>query len=374
MKTTNRILLVLFFVVVALPLPAQESSSWVRRTLGRLIAPVSKLDTTAVYVLPPRWNAALLGDLHQTSVSQTFSFERQGQPVLLESSLREGLYTGAGVAFGYGGLTLSYSHQLGRDAVSSKSNSLDWCGSGYGLQVAYYDIRQPLEYMLQTGAEGDPERQITCGTSAYPGQLKMVVGEGLYALNRKTFSYCAAYKGNQVQRRSAGSWMLSVKYFQGELVHDSREMTSSMLYGLTRLATAQGSIGAGYSYNFVALHRQGAGSDWRSIRNLTFNLTALPMLIVYDRHLVTRTVTDPASGKESSQTTHRLNASPHLNYVARAGIGYNWGHCFLGLSGRYDVFSSGGTTKLVGSGVAVDVKTAGHFNKWSAAMNFRLKF
>lgn len=138
-----------------------------------------------------------------------------------------------------------------------------------------------MRYTLTLGEEGDADYEVVDGITDDSPQLKMIVMEALYALNRKDFSYAAAFRGNQVQRRSAGSFMLSAKYLQCEVQDDGSDAISNLAFGLTRQAASQLSLGAGYSYNFVALHRQGA--DEKSLRNLTFNLTALPLFPESDR-------------------------------------------------------------------------------------------
>ena len=372
MRNLRSILILSLCLVAALPLPAQEKRpSWFRRTVNRLAAPPSRLDTTAVYVLRPRWNVALTGELRQIGMTQSFSFEQQGRPFVLSSDLQEGLHTGVGLSVGYGGLILGYSRQIGRSAVSSKGTSLEFYGSGLGLQVAYYDVHQPMRYSLTMGNEGDPDYEVIGGVTDDSSRLRMLVAEALYALNRKDFSYAAAYRGNQLQRRSAGSFMLSAKYLQGEVKEEGEEGLSELAFGIMRQATSQLSLGAGYSHNFVALHRQSA--DEKSLRNLTFNLTALPLLSVYNREVITRSVVNPATGVVASQT-NRLDQKLNLNFVARMGVGFTWDRYFVNLTARYDALPFRGSTKIVGSGMSVDVNTAGHYNKWSAAVRFRVRF
>ena len=374
MDLRRSILTFLLAAAAALPLPAQESSSWFRRTVNRLAAPPSRLDTAAVLRLRPRWNAAVVESLRRSGVSQTYSFDWKGTPVSLQSGLREGVYTGLGLVVGYGGLTVGFNRQIGRSAVLSKGNSLDFCGSGFGFQAAYYETRQPLRYTLTAGNTGDPDRIVTEGETGDPGRLRLIILEGVYALNRRDFSFGAVYKGNQVQRRSAGSWMLSAKYLQGEMM-DSEEDGAAWLYlDLSRQAMSQAALGGGYSYNIVALHRQGAAGDEKSLRNLTFNLTAIPLLGMYDRHVVTYAFPNSVTG-DTGPRTARFQSTLRPNFVVRAGVAFSWDRCFLNLTARLDGLSFGGSGKLVGlGGSVVDVKTAGRFNEWTTALKFRVRF
>jgi hypothetical protein len=71
---------------------------------------------------------------------------------------------------------------------------------------------------------------------------------------------------------------------------------------------------------------------------------------------------------------HPLQSSLRLNFVTRTGISYIWDRYYLSLAGDYNLFSFRGTTKVIGSGAAVDVKTAGRFSKWSTVLRFSVKF
>lgn len=357
------------------PAAAQERPGLIRRIITRVTSPSPRLDSAYVFQPRPRWSVMLTNDLRRTGVSQTNQFEAGGVPTSLSSELWERLYKGVGLYAGYGSITLGMSREVGRKSAEyNKSFSFNYQGAGLGAHVAYYDIRQPLSYTLASGEPGTADWNELSGSSGYPGRMKMILAEGLYAFNRSTFSYGSVYKGSKIQRRSAGSWMAGVKFLQGEVTVDPREPISGLVYGLSRQGTVQGSVGAGYSYNFVPYHRDPQGSDIRGLRNLAINLTALPLLTLYDRHVSTRYVVDPVTGEASSKEMHPLQSSLRLNFVTRTGISYIWDRYYLSLAGDYNLFSFRGTTKVIGSGAAVDVKTAGRFSKWSTVLRFSVKF
>ena len=358
------------------PCAGQEQPGIVRRVLSRILDPSSQLDSAYVYQPRPRWNISFSNLLRRTGVYQTNEFEVAGDPVSLRSSLQERLYKGIGVHAGYGPLTLGFSREVGRkSAEHNRSNSFAFSLAGVGINADYYDIRQPMSYELVTGYPGSPRFEESGGVSAYPGRMRILSVTAFYALNRRTFLYSSVYSGQKIQRRAAGSWVISGKYLQGEVKANPKEELSDLVYGLARHATAQASVGAGYSYNFVPFHRQpGPESDLKGLRNLTINVTAIPMLTFYDRHFATRYILDPGTGNYTSQEAHPLNSTLRFNYFSQVGVSFSWDRFYLSLAGNYDIFSFKGTTKIPGSTAVMDIKTAGHFSKWSTTLKFSVKF
>ncbi len=369
-------LILLLCCGILVPCSGQEQPGFFKRVLSRILAPSPKLDSAYIYQPRPHWNVSLSNSLRQTGAFQTNEFEVGGEHVTLNSSLQERLYKGIGVNAGYGSLQLGFGREVGRkSAEHNKSNSFAYSVAGVSVNVDYYDIRQPMSYKLTVTR---PELDIfeeSSGVSEYPGRMKILAVTTFYALNHKTFYYSSVYSGHKIQRRSAGSWVISGKYLQGEVKADPKEKLSDLVYGLTRHATAQASLGAGYSYNFVPYHRQpGAASDLKGLRNLTINVTAIPMLTLYDRHYSTRYVLDPKTGTYNSKETRPLNSSLRFHYFTNVGASYSWDRFFLSLAANYDIFTFKGTTKVFDSTTAMDIKTTGHFEKWSAVLMFNVKF
>ena len=78
-----------------------------------------------------------------------------------------------------------------------------------------------------------------------------------YALNSKHYNHNAAIKQSYIQRRTAGSLLLSLSYLSTDLsVHDSVKfdgipVVSILLDGVTRMVTHQVSVGLGYGINYT---------------------------------------------------------------------------------------------------------------------------
>ena len=132
-----------------------------------------------------------------------------------------------------------------------------------------HDITQPMTYVLGIGNPGTSNYVEYASGSDFPGRQKVFMLDGFFALNRKRFAFNAAYTGYKVQRRTAGSFMLSLKYLQGEVLVDPNEGYTAYIGNLTRYGTNQVSLGAGYSLNLVAFHRQPSDGYGKGLRNLT---------------------------------------------------------------------------------------------------------
>ena len=360
-----------------LPLPAQGPVGWARKTVERFTAPKARLDSLAIYQPHARWNATLKTALRQTGVSQVHELELPASlvanghltemwPAVMDLALQEHLYTGVDLSGGYGGLTVGFSREVGRKSADyNRANSLSYQGPGLEARLQYFDIRQPISYSITVGDwEGS-------GVTEQNGRMRVFVADAVYAFNRTTFAYCAVYKGNMLQRRSAGSLLLGAKYLQGELAMDPSEVLGGWLYDVTRHTTAQGSIGAGYSYNFVLFHHEGTGADDRGLRNLTINLTALPMMTLYDHHAAQRR---SASGENLSKPLQQMKSRMRFNYVTQGGVCFAWDRYVLGLTADDDGCRFQGSSEFRPETGTTQIKTTGRFFKWSAVLQFNVKF
>ena len=128
MKTAWRLLLcVTLCLGTGQALSAQGFVPWVGKMVNRLTQPSRKLDSTAVWQMPPKWNASLGSELRQIFANQTSEMTLSGAPASLSLGISDHLYTGVGLQGGYAGLTLGYSYDFNssrlctmRDRYSSR--------------------------------------------------------------------------------------------------------------------------------------------------------------------------------------------------------------------------------------------------------------
>jgi len=269
----------------------------------------AKFDSTYIGRYPYHWDARLFYK------SAGMYFYTIGESEVLLST---GMNHRVGVGLSYRGLGLSYSRAIG------KKLNLD-------LGIESYTRHFCLEYALRltTGLSGSV---IT------PGKPNMTVddlilGESclnlFYSFNSR-FSYAAAMKQSQIQRRSAGSLIASLSWNVWDIVEfanfdeDDDEDMRDLILGLFAANTFYNriSVGAGYGYNWV-LGRE----HW------LLHGSAVPMWTVYDASTV----------RENGQKTYKAYPNGWISISAsfRAGIYYRWGDRWsAGVSGVMNIMSS----------------------------------
>lgn len=358
------------------------------------------IDTTYIYRPKPQWIVRLNGNIQQTGVVfnsslyadylEAGSSTPETLGAKMKINMEEKVHYQMGVTLGWGGLSAGWNFEVGRkSAEKNTSMYVAFKRTFYGAQVHYYNIKQKPNgvgsLVLDSEETGHIETDDYPFESDYLAHLKEVVADAYYAFNRKHFAYTAVYSGNVVQRRSAGSWMLGGKYLWGKTTFDGEDDVTQMGYQkITAFTVQQGSLGGGYSYNIVALHRQPTGEHEKGLRNLTFNITAMPMLTfinsitthrrIYDRDDEGNILLDQyTDNKEHSW------GKVHLNYVANVGAIFSFNRFFIRLEARYNYFKyrhdDQHETITLKNGDVMNVNNSshGHFYDWGIMMKFNVR-
>ncbi len=368
------------------PANAQGQKGSTHRMLDRILASSRALDPNAIYVPAPRWTFALTGDLRQASFSQTQDFFLpsavlapngeliiEENPVNISVKLKGKIGTGIGVQVGYGDLSLSLSKNLGGEKTDNVI-SFDHQSAGYALQAQYFSYSNPVDYHQIFGKEGDWTFREEDGTTEKPGRLRSFLVDAFYAFNRRTFAYSAAYRGNLFQKRSAGSWMFGSKVILGEYRIDPEEEIAHWVNGQARQTTAQVSLGGGYSYNLVPFHRQPYAERDKGLRNLTVNMTFLPMVTFFNQFTSTA-YNDLENGVYTQVDKDVRNGKLQVNYVARIGVGYTHDLFSVNLSASNNDYTYRGNSSIVYGGFqSDDVKTVGEFFRWTVSLRLGMRF
>ncbi len=384
------LVLLVLLPVFCIPAHSQRPDSFWRKVVDMISAPSMELDPVAVYQPAPRWNVAVSGELHQAGITQENTFDYissydvdfGGDPELLQAYVSTKLLGGVdkviGLQVGYGNLSLGWNHRVGGDRASTNTSfSFDYLAPGYALQLQYFDFRRPVDYEMGFELGGGWDDYEDSGQTEKPGRMTTFIADAFYAFNRRTFAYSAVYKGNVVQRRSAGTWMFGIKYLQGLVEYDPDEaIVSDILFGLARQDTRQVSFGGGFSYNLVPFHRQ-PGPDGKGLRNLTFNVTAIPMVTLFNQF--SSTMKNPFLEENPVMVKNVINGKLHVNYVFKAGAIYSWDRFHIGVSGSYDSYDYKGSTRIPEEFSDEDIEfdrvySSGRFSRWSASLKLCVKF
>ena len=346
-----------------------------RQVMDMVSAPSRQLDPESVYQPAPSFSVAVLGDLRQAGMFQKshLTYTDGSIEAYAITRLQGALDKEVGLQVGYGGMSLTLRRRLGNGRKNAqRSFSFDYLAPGYAVQLQYFGFKRPVEYEIGIRQENGQDETIRSGETKGPGHIKAFIADGFYAFNRQGFAFSAVYKGNVIQRQSAGSFMLGAKYLQGMVEYGSGELISSLMQGLSRQGTLQTSLGGGFSYNHVMLHKQ-PDNNGEGLRNLTLNATAIPMLTFINKF--TSVIQRESSKGKKVTDKNVMNGKIRVNYVLRAGAIYSWDRFFVSLDGSYDSFSYTGQTDVSDYGLLFDtIESSGRFNRWSATLKLCMKF
>ena len=133
-------------------------------------------------------------------------------------------------------------------------------------------------------------------------------------------------------------------------------------------------FGGGYSYNLVPFHRQPYAEKDKGLRNLTINLTFLPMVTLFNQFSSTA-YNDLENGVYTRVDKDVRNGKLQVNYVARIGIGYTYNQFSVNLSASNNDHTYRGISSIVYGGFqSDDVKTEGSFFRWTTSIRLGWRF
>ena len=301
------------------------------------------VDTTRIYQPKAGFSISTFSTIQKAGfdvdVDFAIDFDDVHQIGLSQYSLTENPCKKIGLEVGYGKIVLGYGLEVGpRSAWKKSSLGLGIIGKSWGAKFNYFKITNPFKSSLILGEAGGDDFIQDEFITEEAAVLKSFTIDGYYAFNDKRFAYPATYKVGMVQRRTAGSWMLTARYMQGSL-YNSPEASWDSYNLLDCFTTLQASVGGGYSVNFVLWHKDPSGPRDRGLRNLTINLTAMPMLTVFNRTETARykqTESFVYTDENAVKVAMMGNIQP--NFIARAALNWTAGHFFLNLWSDYCVF------------------------------------
>jgi len=332
------------------------------KALASLTAPDKSLDSTYVYQSKFKWVVGtegqtihLAADLHSDITIHDFVGDHADIITgTMDTGLQNQPYWKWGLSAGYGSAHFGYGVQLGKKRSDRNSYfSFGLNSSFYGARIQYYKIHQyPVGTLALDGLS--PVNL----ASDYMGEMRNLTLDAFYAFNRHKFVYNAVYSGRSLQRRSAGSWLISGKYLQGDFSLDDKDPIWEQLKNLQRYSTQQVSLGGGYSFNWVLLHRDpGDPKTAEGLRNLTVNATVTPMFSFYN-HIQTEQNTPNGISKV------RYQGQPAFSPTLQGGLCYTGGRVNVIVKAEYERFGFQGVETEVSEEkdhLRTKVKTSGVF-------------
>lgn len=242
---------------------------WVKTLIDS--SAVATIDRDYIEQPKPSWAIEARSTLNQSTLKMESTWE---DPVNGNTNLwaksKNGLSTSVGLWLGYRGYGFGYSKELGKTNGSTLSFGAMGGSFGINLRISSYHSDMPDLYIdgekLSSYDEDDDRLED-------PIKVRTLFLDGYYMLNGKHFSYAAAYDNSLIQKRSAGSVVVGGMYChsRADYSDDSNWLLAVLMEGVGKVKFSQGSIGAGYAYN------------WVPARGWLVSAMAMPMLTFYNR-------------------------------------------------------------------------------------------
>ena len=359
-----------FLIALALPLSmavAQERKPFLVRAVNKLGAFIDTMATRGIdkrYIYVPErpWQLVLKNHINdmdmrvESSLSEAYLSNYGDRPHYdLKSVFKPKFTSNIGLWIGYRGYGLGYNISLSKS--NGSSFSIGATGSRYGIYLRTRNFKtRELDVDLWGGnIYGQVDESKKDFRVWDDIEIRSLILDGYYMLNGKRFSYAAAYDQSVVQLRSAGSFMIGAMFYQSniDLAQPKNAPVIQSMGKKGKIKIQEAGIGFGYSYN------------WVPVKNLMVNVTAMPMLVFYNRKKATLYDSNydiflyeedgPQNGKkpypddiddpswtedvtleETDEVVRYGKVS--FNFDARASITYNWNRYFLNVHGQWNQF------------------------------------
>ena len=359
-----------FLIVLTLSLSmavAQERKPWLVRTVNKLGAFIDTIasrgvDKRYIYVPERPWQLVLKNHVNDMDMNveavvteQDIARYNYKGHYTVNAAFEPRLTYNIGLWVGYRGYGLGYNVSLSKS--NGNSFSIGATGSRYGIYLRTHSLdTKQLSVSMWGDSEDGAFNEHNDNFQAYDDiSLRTFILDGYFMLNGKRFSYAAAYDQSVVQLRSAGSLMIGAMWYQSDIDFSQRKNAPiiQVMGNMGKMKIQEGGLGVGYSYN------------WVPVKNLMVNVTAMPMLVFYNRKKVTLydsnydvflyegepspngkkaypediedlSWADDVTIQESDEVVKHGKVS--FNLDARASISYTWDRYFLNVHGQWNQF------------------------------------
>ena len=297
---------------------------------------------------------------------------------VLKYHLEESVSAKLGLELGYGKFALGYGIEIGpKNAYKRQTLGLNLLGKNWGLHFNFFNVSNKFTSSIAIGNKDDLDFFTDEITAAEPARLGYLFLDGYYVFNNRQFAYPATYKAGLIQRKSAGSWMVTGRYMEGFL-HNSPEADHESYFMLSGFHSLQVAVGGGYSYNFVCWHRDPVELRDKGLRNLTLNLTLMPVLSLFNT-LETASYEFDEEGNDIGNKLSRLFCFPSPNFISSSAISLTIDRFFISTEFAYNwfYFHSAHAMNPNNFSISTDVEDLtfhGSFHNWNLKLLFTYKF
>lgn len=355
---------------------AQDFKTWALNMWNKLMQPDKNLDPSYVFQPFKGWNVSTTYQGRWDGVGLEIPMDiittagtEQGT---IHVNLVDNQSHHLGLRGGYGPFELGFSFAVNKKEKPDRNLSFNWLSTRFSLQFYHTLIHDTAIATAEFPNGSSPTRMPDAASSASIWRVG-----GFYIFNHKKFSYPSTYQGKMVQRKSAGSFLAGAEFHHSYLTLDKSKSFGSLNLNLNGYSTYKFSLGGGYSYNWVIYHRDAASTmEIHDLRNLTLNITAIPMIIFVNEMKMTH---ETNTGEEKFQ----VHGGIQPNFLGRVGLCYAFGHFYINCSFDFNYHRFQGKEleqKSLrpyleeGADAIYRFKVLGHLSNWTGGVQLHYRF
>ena len=343
------------FIAVLLTQSITANAGYPVKTLKKVGALLDTLSVKGVdrnYIDAPRepWQIIVKGNINQSDLKMRATGDIDIVSYKAEPRLKTEPSKYIGLWAGYRGYGLGYTINTGGDKGSYFTVGATGGSYGVNVRVHSFENNRP-SFSFSTDFDDLINEDIDIEEEDVeledPIRVHTVIADAYYLFNGKRFSYAAAYDQSVIQKKSAGSIMAGAMFYYGKIDYATKN-NAELIYlmrGLGKVKLWQGSVGAGYAYN------------WVPVKGLLVNAMAMPMLTLVNRikvYAFKTNVEDVMNQYEDDEypsdeellaqyvitplTRKSYNSGIAVNFDARISVTYNFGRYFVNAYGQFNNF------------------------------------
>lgn len=322
------------------------------KKVGALLDTLSVKGVDRNYIDAPKepWQIIVKGNINQSDLKMRATGDIDIVSYKAEPRLKTEPSKYIGLWAGYRGYGLGYTINTGGDKGSYFTVGATGGSYGVNVRVHSFENNRP-SFSFSTDFDDLINEDIDLEEEEVeledPIRVHTVIADAYYLFNGKRFSYAAAYDQSVIQKKSAGSIMAGAMFYYGKIDFATKN-NAELIYlmrGLGKVKLWQGSVGAGYAYN------------WVPVKGLLVNAMAMPMLTLVNRikvYAFQTNVEDVMNQYEDDEypsdeellaqyvitplARKSYNSGIAVNFDARISVTYNFGRYFVNAYGQFNNF------------------------------------
>ena len=252
----------------------------------------------------------------------------EGETLDMAMRIKPPVATSVGLWVGYRGYGGGYSLSMSGNKGINMSFNMSSPNNGINIRYRRFKFDEPECEMVFTSGQSIETASFDGKALGTPMDFESFVFDGYWLFNNKCVSLPAAYDQSTLQLRSAGSFIAGLMFYtqKYDFAHPNNFWFLITSDRIGKMQTWQGSLGAGYTYN------------WVPVKGLTLNAVVMPVITLFNHVKVSRYDIYPDEAQENILMTHsgdkNINGKVSLNLDTRVAASYWMGNWFISLIGQ----------------------------------------